>query len=171
MVALFAGCGGGGKAAAPARPAIDRPAELQRYLARMERHERRFDTLLGRVTASFAPVDPAKPGPVWTRAANRLAPAGEGLNRLGSAIGRVKAPKALARTHKRLAESTLAFGEYVTTVEQALRIKIPATLVTAARADTTAIKQARLDWIRAAERYCFDVGIVPPEWMVPSPAG
>jgi hypothetical protein len=171
VIVLLAGCGGGKTAAPPIRPAVDRPGELQRYLDRREQHERSFDALLGRVTASFAPVDAAKPGPAWTRAANRLAPARAGLNRLGSAIDRLQAPKALARAHHRLAESTLAFGDYVYTVEQALRIKIPATLVTAARADTSAIKQARVDWVKAVERYCANLGLSPPEWMVPSPAG
>jgi hypothetical protein len=170
-VVLLAGCGGGKSAAPPVKPAVDRPAELQRYLDRMEQQERRFDALLGRVTASFAPVDAAKPGPAWTRAANRLASAGQGLNRLGVEIGKLHAPKRLLRVHRRLAASTLSFGGYVTTVEQALRVRIPATLATAARTDTTEIKQARVAWVKAVERYCFDLGLAPPEWMVPSPAG
>ena len=40
VIGLLAGCGGGKTAAPPTRPAVDRPRELQRYLDRMEQHER-----------------------------------------------------------------------------------------------------------------------------------
>jgi hypothetical protein len=168
-VLLLAGCGGG-RVVTPARPEASRSAELQRYLERMGRGERRFGVLAGGVSQAFAGIDTGRPGPAWIRVAERLDPISTGLNRLGGDLGQITPPKRLARAHHLLAESTLAFGSYVYSVEQALRVKIPSVLLTSATADTSAITRARRQWVRAVQRYCGELGLAPPEWMVPSPA-
>ena len=55
--------------------------------------------------------------------------------------------------------------------EQALRIRIPSVLLSTARADTSPVRSARRAWVRAVQRYCSNLGVAPPEWMVPSPPG
>jgi hypothetical protein len=169
-VLLLAGCGGG-RTVTPARPQANRSAELQRYLDRMGRGEQRFGVLAGGVSQAFSVIDASRPGPAWIRVADRLDPISTGLHRLGGDLGQITPPKRLARAHRLLAESTLAFGSYVYNVEQALRIRIPSLLLTSATADTSAITRARRQWVQAVQRYCADLGMALPEWMVPSPAG
>src|SRR4051794_31186162 len=114
-VVVLAGCGGDERVARTA-PAVDRGAQLHRYLDRMRVHEQRFDRIVARVSRSFRGVDSGRPGVDWTRAERRIAPLGGTLNALGSTIGSIDAPPALAAVHRRLAESTLVFADYVDTI-------------------------------------------------------
>ncbi|HSP73855.1 MAG TPA: hypothetical protein VLN26_15885, partial [Gaiellaceae bacterium] len=92
-------------------------------------------------------------------------------DRLGVDISKEKAPSELLDEHVALAEATVSFSEYVFNLQQALAAGLPAQLANAAQADTTAIRVARRQWARALTRYAAKLGVTPPEWLVPSPAG
>jgi hypothetical protein len=168
LVALLAGCGG--TAAEPARaPAPG--VEFQRYLDSMRAPDERFDALVKGVVAAFGGVDVAKPDAAWTRAAARLQRLGRRFDDLGAAISRVRAPAEIAGLHRDFAQSALAFGRYVDRVELALEARAPNRVVRAATADTTTIKAARAAWVAAVQDACKRRHLLPPDWLVPSPAG
>ena len=172
LLAVAAGCGGG-STAPPATTAGPPPrrAVLQRYLDAMGPRQERFRSLSERVVAAITDVDEAKPGPTWTTAAAKLDPVVRGFGDLAGAVASVQPPKPLADVHERYAEAVSSFSTYVYAVENALRAKVPNLLAIAANQDLTAVKQARTDWLAAVERYAQRIGVTPPEWLIPSPAG
>lgn len=173
LAALLAGCGGSSHGART-RTAPRKPTQgdlLQRYFTTMGRHERRFDALSEQVVKTIGSLDLGRPSARWSDAARSLGPVTTGFDRLGVDISKVKAPAPLVPAHVKLAEATVAFSEYVFNLQQALASRLPAQLVSAAQTDTTAIKEARARWAVAAKRYAAKLGVLPPEWLAPSPAG
>jgi hypothetical protein len=172
LAALLAGCGGSAHRAvttAPRRPSPS--ALLLRYFDAMGKHEKRFDSLSEQVVQTIEKIDLVRPSRDWLAASRRLGPVTTGFDRLGVDISKVKAPPALLDAHAQLAEATVTFSEYVFNLQQALAAQLPAQLALAAQGDTTAIRVARREWARAVTRYAARLGVTPPEWLVPSPAG
>ncbi|MGZ4352565.1 MAG: hypothetical protein ACXVZ4_03375 [Gaiellaceae bacterium] len=173
LAALLAGCGGSSHRAAttttPRRPTPS--ALLLRYFDAMGKHERRFDSLSEQVVKTIDALDLVRPSAHWSDAARRLAPVTSGFDRLGVDISKVKPPSPLLDAHVKLAEATVSFSEFVFNLQQALAARLPAQLALAAQGDTTAISVARRQWATAVTRYAAKLGVTPPEWLVPSPAG
>ncbi|HEY6016800.1 MAG TPA: hypothetical protein VIU16_08450 [Gaiellaceae bacterium] len=173
LAALLAGCGGSSHRAATTTTAR-RPSPgmlLQRYFDAMGKHERRFDTLSERVVETINALDLIRPSKDWPAAARRLGPVTTGFDRLGVDISKVKPPSPLLDVHVKLAEATVSFAEYVFNLQQALAAQLPAQLALAAEADTLSIRVARREWAKAVTLYAAKVGVTPPVWLVPSPAG
>lgn len=173
LAALLAGCGGSSQRAATTTVPRKPPPGvlLQRYFDAMGRHERRFDSLSEQVVKTIDALDLLRPSADWSAAARRLGPVTSGFDRLGVDISKVKPPSDLLDAHVKLAEATVSFSEYVFNLQQALAAHLPAQLANAAQADTTAIRVARREWAAAVTRYAAKLGVTPPVWLVPSPAG
>jgi hypothetical protein len=170
--ALLAGCGGHARrtetAPAKAGPPT-RAAVLERYYAAMGGRERRFDRLGDRIVAIVDRIDPARPGAGWDDAARRLRGVSGELQALAVELSRVRPPADVARPHRVLAESTVAFSDWIAGLEQALATHQPGLLAAAVENDTSAIRNARAGWRTAVLRYSAKLGVTPPEWLVPSP--
>ena len=141
-----AGCGGQARRTetAPAKPKPPtRAVTLQRYYTAMGGRERRFDRLGDRIVAIVDGVDPARPSARWDSAARRLQNVSGDLQTLAVELSRVRPPADIADAHRALAESTVAFGDWIAGLVQALATHEPGVLAGAVQNDTSAIRDAR----------------------------
>jgi len=170
LVALLAGCGGGGRhAATQPRPT---PAEqLQRYLDTMHARAQRFDVLGGTLATAMHAVDVKRPDATWARAARKLAATANGYERLAAELDSVRPPARLGSAHRTLTRSVREYGAYIRGLERGLRGRRISELAAAAtRADVVAIAQERVTWVTAVKSYAKRVNVVLPAWLAPSPA-